>query len=46
MGARILAAAVDRGIGFDVVRTWEGGRELERRLKDLHNAPKLCPRCS
>ena len=46
LGARILAAAVDRGIGFEVVRTWPGGREEERALKGLHNAPKLCPRCS
>jgi predicted GIY-YIG superfamily endonuclease len=45
-GARILAAAVERGIGFDVVRTWPGGRDEERRLKRQHNAPKLCPRCS
>jgi predicted GIY-YIG superfamily endonuclease len=45
-GARILAAAVERGIGFDVVRTWPGGRETERSLKRLHNSPKLCPRCS
>jgi predicted GIY-YIG superfamily endonuclease len=46
LGARILAAAVDRGIGFDVVRTWPGGREEERQLKRQRNAPRLCPRCS
>jgi predicted GIY-YIG superfamily endonuclease len=46
LGARILAAAVERGISFDVVRTWDGGREVERRLKRQHNAPKMCPRCS
>jgi len=45
-GARILAAAVERGIGFDVVRTWPGGREKERELKRLRNSPRLCPRCS
>jgi predicted GIY-YIG superfamily endonuclease len=45
-GARILAAAVERGIGFDVVRTWDGGRELEKKLKAFHNAPRMCPRCS
>ena len=44
--ARILAAAGDRGIGCEVVRTWPGGREEEWALKGLHNAPKLCPRCS
>jgi predicted GIY-YIG superfamily endonuclease len=46
LGAKILAAANRRGIAYDVVRTWEGGRDEERRLKALHNAPKLCPRCS
>jgi predicted GIY-YIG superfamily endonuclease len=45
-GAKILAAAVERGIGFDVVRTWPGGRAEERRLKRQRNAPRLCPRCS
>jgi predicted GIY-YIG superfamily endonuclease len=45
-GARILAAANARGIGYAVVRTWPGGREEERQLKRQHNAPKLCPRCS
>jgi predicted GIY-YIG superfamily endonuclease len=45
-GARILAAANERGIAYDVVRTWEGGRDKERQLKRQHNAPKLCPRCN
>jgi predicted GIY-YIG superfamily endonuclease len=40
-GARMLAAAVERGISFDVVRTWDG--DVERQLKALHNAPRLCP---
>jgi hypothetical protein len=45
-GARMLAAAVERGISFDVVRTWDGGRETEKRIKRLRNAPRLCPACS
>ena len=45
-GARMLAAAVERGIPFDIVRTWPGGREEERRLKRQRNSPRLCPRCS
>jgi predicted GIY-YIG superfamily endonuclease len=45
-GARILAAANQRGIAYDVVRTWPGGRDEERRLKRQHNAPKMCPRCT
>ena len=45
-GARILAACVDRGIAFDVVRTWvDVDRNFERRLKRQHNAWRLCPRC-
>jgi hypothetical protein len=45
-GARILAACVQRGIGFHVVRTWpDADRSFERRLKRQHNAWKHCPRC-
>lgn len=44
-GSAIMAAVARRGIGWRVVRTWEGGRALERRLKDRHNSPKLCPIC-
>ena len=41
LGARILAAAVERGIGFDVVRTWDG--DVEKRLKAHHRAWSFCP---
>ena len=45
-GARILAACVQRGIAFHVVRTWaDADRSFERRLKRQHNAWKHCPRC-
>lgn len=45
-GARILAACVRQGIGFDVVRTWaDVDRTFERRIKRQHNAWRLCPRC-
>ena len=44
-GAKITAAAVQRGIGFDVVRTWPGGRGVERKLKNRKEGPRLCPRC-
>ena len=45
-GARILAACVQRGIAFEVVRTWEGvDRSFERRLKNHHNAWHHCPVC-
>ena len=45
IGAAITAAAAQRGIGFDVVRTWTGGRQLERQLKRRKEAPRLCPVC-
>jgi GIY-YIG catalytic domain len=45
-GARILAAANQRGIAHDVVRTWSGGRDVERALKRQRNAPRLCPTCA
>ena len=45
-GSRMLAAAVERGISFDVVRTWPGGHEVERQLKRQRNAPRLCPVCA
>jgi hypothetical protein len=44
-GARILAAAAARGIGLAVVRTWDGDRNLERKLKNQKNAKVLCPNC-
>ena len=45
-GARILAACVEQGIAFDVLRTWAGAdRSFERRIKRQHNAWRLCPRC-
>jgi predicted GIY-YIG superfamily endonuclease len=45
-GSAIMAAVSEAGIGWRVVRTWEGGRDLERRLKRRKNSPKLCPICS
>ena len=44
-GARLTQIAVARGIGFEVVRTWEGSRDLERWLKNGKRAPRLCPMC-
>jgi predicted GIY-YIG superfamily endonuclease len=45
-GARLMEVIKDAGISWDVVRTWEGTRNLERAIKDLHEAPRLCPECS
>ena len=45
-GGRLLAAAVKRGIHFDVVRIWtEAGRAWEARLKRQGNIARLCPMC-
>lgn len=45
-GAKILAWCITHGIGIRVVRTWYGGRRLERKLKARHNSKKLCPICT
>jgi hypothetical protein len=45
-GARLTQVAKERGLSFVVVRTWEGDRALERKLKNRHGAPRLCPICS
>ena len=42
----VAARDLDRGIPFDVVRTWPGGRDVERQKKRQRNAPRLCPVCS
>jgi len=44
-GARLLAVANQQGIAWEVVRTWPGSRELERRLKHWHKHRQLCPIC-
>lgn len=44
-GAKLLAAVNAAGIGWSVVRTWRGGRRLERVLKNKHKAGRLCPCC-
>lgn len=44
-GARFTQVCVERAIGWDVVRLWEGGREMELILKGWKYW-QLCPRCS
>ncbi len=45
-GARLLEVVSDAGIGYTVVRVWEGAdRNFERRLKKQKNSPRLCPVC-
>ena len=49
-GARIMAAVAEAGITWEVARTWEGGRMLERHLKGRPiGSMKLrafCPVCA
>jgi predicted GIY-YIG superfamily endonuclease len=49
-GARILQVCNDRGITYDIVRTWDEKEEtaskLERRLKNMKHAWKFCPVCN
>lgn len=45
-GSRLTQVAVERGIGFEVVRTWVGSRDFERHLKNRKQGPRLCPMCS
>lgn len=44
-GARLLDVANERRISYSVVRQWEGGRDMERKLKARREAPRLCPVC-
>lgn len=44
-GAKLLRALNRRGISWQVVRTWSGGRTLERILKNRKKSRDLCPVC-
>ena len=45
-GARLLQVVREEGIDWELARTWDGDRSLERRLKNGKNAGKwLCPIC-
>jgi hypothetical protein len=46
MGARLMEVVSLARIEWKVVRTWPGDRKLERRLKNAHNTPRLCPVCN
>lgn len=45
-GSAIMAAVKEAGIAWELVRTWEGERDLEKRLKRQHNSPRFCPVCN
>ena len=44
-GARLVEVITQAGIEFKLARTWNGGRDLERRLKKWHGGNRLCPLC-
>jgi hypothetical protein len=44
-GARLTQVACERQIGFVISRTWPGDRHFERKLKNQHAGPRLCPIC-
>jgi hypothetical protein len=44
-GAAIMRAVRDKGIGFEIARTWSGTRALERQLKRRKHASHFCPIC-
>lgn len=45
-GARLPEVAYERGIQMVLARTWRGGRDYERYLKNRHEGPALCPLCN
>lgn len=45
-GARLTEVARERGISFTIARTWRGDRNFERKLKNRHEGPRLCPICN
>jgi predicted GIY-YIG superfamily endonuclease len=44
-GARLIEVITEAGLTFEVARTWQGNRKLERRLKNQKKSPRLCPIC-
>lgn len=45
-GARLMEVIMQAGITWQLARTWEGGRDVEKRLKRQKNSPRLCPICN
>ncbi len=45
-GARLTQVALERGIGWELARTWTGEtRADERKYKDGAHGARLCPVC-
>lgn len=44
-GARLTQVCLERHISWRLARTWTGGRNLERKLKNQKHSARLCPIC-
>ena len=44
-GARLMEVIGQVGITWRLARLWQGGRDVERRLKSWNNGGRLCPIC-
>jgi predicted GIY-YIG superfamily endonuclease len=44
-GARLLEVVQAVGIGWQLARTWCGGKKRERQLKNQGGASRRCPIC-
>ncbi len=44
-GARLIEVITEAGISWQLVGTWEGGRQEERLIKNRKNAAAMCPHC-
>ena len=44
-GARLLEVVSTTGISWQLARTWCGGKQRERQLKNQGRASRLCPIC-
>jgi len=45
-GARLMEVITAAAISWQLARTWPGGRDRERAIKNRHEAPRLCPICT
>jgi len=45
-GSRIMEVISDKEITWQLVRTWPGGRVLERQFKRQKHNPRFCPICN
>lgn len=44
-GGNLMRIVTRAGIAWRVVRTWDGDRHLERRIKNIGGLARCCPVC-